>query len=102
LSAQHPGSTLLTSAAAATSHRLTAALGLLAGAAQACAVSTRFLNPSRQLPHLPAAVSAEWDEELVAALTAVADASSLEEGKAQIPALLDKLGDPFTRWLPPK
>ncbi|KAI3437893.1 hypothetical protein D9Q98_000338 [Chlorella vulgaris] len=42
----------------------------------------------------------EWDGELVAALTAVADAKNLEEGRAQIPQLLAKLGDPFTRWLP--
>ncbi len=45
---------------------------------------------------------AEWDDELVAALTSVADASNVEEARSQIPALLGKLGDPFTRWLPVK
>ncbi|EFN55782.1 hypothetical protein CHLNCDRAFT_30937 [Chlorella variabilis] len=44
----------------------------------------------------------EWDEELVAALTSVAQAPSVEEARTQIPAMLGKLGDPFTRWLPQK
>ncbi len=46
--------------------------------------------------------SAEWDEELVASLSAVADAKSGEDARKEIPALLSKLNDPFTRWLPPK
>lgn len=45
---------------------------------------------------------AAWDEELVAALTQAADARNVDEARAQIPALLGKLGDPFTRWLPSK
>ena len=45
---------------------------------------------------------AEWDEELVGALTAAADAKNAEEARQQIPQLLGKLGDPFTRWLAAK
>ena len=44
----------------------------------------------------------QWDEELVAALGAAADARSPAEARAALPALLDKLGDPFTRWMPAK
>lgn len=43
-----------------------------------------------------------WDEELVAALTTASGARTADEARAQIPALLGKLGDPFTRWLPAK
>lgn len=52
-------------------------------------------------PHLSTS-PAEWDHELADALGAVAAAHSSDEARAQIPALLGKLGDPFTRWLPPK
>lgn len=45
---------------------------------------------------------AEWDQDLVSSLTAVADAKSGDEARKEIPALLSKLNDPFTRWLPPK
>lgn len=45
---------------------------------------------------------AEWDKDLVSSLTAVADAKSGEDARKEIPALLSKLDDPFTRWLPPK
>ena len=38
----------------------------------------------------------------MAALTSVAQAPSVEEARTQIPAMLGKLGDPFTRWLPQK
>ncbi|PRW57074.1 carboxyl-terminal-processing peptidase chloroplastic [Chlorella sorokiniana] len=44
----------------------------------------------------------EWDEDLVASLTAVADAKTGDDARKEIPALLSKLNDPFTRWLPPK
>ncbi|PSC70752.1 Carboxyl-terminal-processing protease [Micractinium conductrix] len=44
----------------------------------------------------------QWDEELVGALTAAADAKNAEEARQQIPQLLGKLGDPFTRWLAAK
>lgn len=43
-----------------------------------------------------------WDEQLVASLSAVAEAKSGAEARQEIPALLAKLEDPFTRWLPPK
>ncbi|KAL4420229.1 hypothetical protein ABPG77_011053 [Micractinium sp. CCAP 211/92] len=43
-----------------------------------------------------------WDEELVGALTQAADARSADEAREQITAMLGKLGDPFTRWLPQK
>lgn len=38
----------------------------------------------------------------MASLSAVAEAKSGEEARKEIPALLSKLNDPFTRWLPPK
>lgn len=38
----------------------------------------------------------------MAALTQAADAHSADEARAEISALLGKLGDPFTRWLPRK
>ncbi len=53
---------------------------------------------------MPAALPlpAAWDEELVGALTQAADARSADEAREQITAMLGKLGDPFTRWLPQK
>lgn len=55
-------------------------------------------------PSMPAALPlpAAWDEELVGALTQAADARSADEAREQITAMLGKLGDPFTRWLPQK
>lgn len=43
-----------------------------------------------------------WDESLVAGLTEAAAAGSGQEAQGAIPALLSKLGDPYTRWLPPE
>ena len=43
-----------------------------------------------------------WDAELSASLTTAATAPSADEATQQIPQLLGKLGDPFTRWVPPK
>lgn len=40
--------------------------------------------------------------ELAARLNAVAEAGSPGEARAQIPGLLASLGDPYTRYLPPK
>lgn len=45
---------------------------------------------------------AGWDAELVARLSAAAGAGSSEAAQKEIPQLLAKLDDPFTRWMPAK
>lgn len=45
---------------------------------------------------------ADWMGELGDALTTSAEASTPEEAQKQIGAMLGKLGDPFTRWVPPQ
>lgn len=44
----------------------------------------------------------DWASELVASLTTAADAKTPEDAQKQIKDLLGKLGDPFTRWVPPR
>lgn len=69
-------------------------------AASSAAAQLAALTSSPLPPAPPLLKSPDWDQELVAALTSVADARSVEEAKGQLPELLGKLGDPFTRWLP--
>ncbi|GAB4819206.1 hypothetical protein N2152v2_006252 [Parachlorella kessleri] len=44
----------------------------------------------------------DWVGELSGALHAAADASTPKEAQREISGLLGKLGDPFTRWVPPQ
>ena len=44
----------------------------------------------------------DWVGELSGALNAAADASTPKEAQREIAGLLGKLGDPFTRWVPPQ
>ena len=49
-----------------------------------------------------ALLNTEWDRELAAGLTSVAEAKTREDARTSIPQLLAKLGDLYTRWLPAK
>lgn len=43
----------------------------------------------------------DWHGELRSELESIAHAASLEEASKEVAGMINKLGDPFTRWVPP-